>query len=203
MSEITGVNYVMKLSNVQDRRSIARSTDIVFSNLNKWRRKLKWTGRKMSKKNKKGGSEIDCGIYEGRGRTLKCEEFPYLPTILEFAFGNQDRINSAGGGLESHQRLIDLVLYPAADSSTIMRQARKTVLTLAFKDFKISLSCYFNYTHNYREGNIEGTYQAKRHHDGKGVNAWLSLHKPPRTGVEKLVVNLQWTTHNVNFKLDL
>ena len=37
---------------------------------------------------------------------------------------------------------------------------------------------------NYREG----TYQAKRHHSGKGVNACLSLHKPPRTGVEQFVI---------------
>lgn len=42
----------------------------------------------MFKKNKKGGSEIDCGIYEGRGRILKCEEFLYFFIILEFVFGN-------------------------------------------------------------------------------------------------------------------
>ena len=36
----------------------------------------------------------------------------------------------------------------------------------------------------------------------KGVNAPLSLKRPPRTGVEQLVVNLHWTTANVNLIVD-
>lgn len=34
------------------------------------------------------------------------------------------------------------------------------------------------------------------------MNACISLHKPPRTGVERLVINLHWSTHNINLKLD-
>ena len=60
------------------------------------------------------------------------------------------------------------------------------------------LSC-FNYTQNYREG----SHQAKRHHAGKGVNACISLHKQPQTGVQQLVVNLHWSTHNVNLTMDM
>ena len=211
LSKITSVNCVMQLSNVQDKRSIARSKDLVFSNLIKFEhmaKELEVDGeenlseeQKRRKRNRllqKLKLERLKHIYEGRGRALKCEEFPDLPAILEFAFGDQDRISRAGGGLESHPRLTDTVLYRAADNSTVMRQARETVLALAPKDFNISLSSCFNYTQNYREG----TYQARRHHSGKGVNACLSLHKPPRTGVEKLVVNLHWTTQNVNLKLD-
>jgi len=53
---------------------------------------------------------------------------------------------------------------------------------------------------NYREG----TYpQAKRHHPGRGVNACLSLHKPSGTGEEQLVVNLHWSTQNVNLSPDV
>jgi hypothetical protein len=71
-------------------------------------------------------------------------------------------------------------------------------LALAPKEFNISLSSCFNYTQNYKEG----TYQAKRHHSGKGINACISLHKPPRIGVAKFVVNLRWATSNVNLSMD-
>ena len=91
------------------------------------------------------------------------------------------------------------MFYRAADSNTVMRQARETILALAPEGFNISLSSCFNYTQNYREG----TYQARRHHSGRRINACLSLHKPPRTGVEQFVVNLHWSTQNVNLTLDL
>ena len=41
-------------------------------------------------------------MFKGRGRKLKCEEFPDLTGILEFPFGESDRVDRAGGGLESH-----------------------------------------------------------------------------------------------------
>lgn len=90
------------------------------------------------------------------------------------------------------------MLYRAADSNTIMKHARETILALAPEGFNISLSSCFNYTQNYKEG----TYQAKRHHAGRGNNACLSLHKPPRIGVEQFVINLRWSTHNVNLSMD-
>ena len=34
------------------------------------------------------------------------------------------------------------------------------------------------------------------------MNANLSLKKPPRVGVPQLVVNLHWSTSNVNLKVD-
>lgn len=121
-------------------------------------------------------------------------------TLLEFwnLRSVKETIKRAGGGLKSHPRLTDTILYRAVDSNTIMRHARETVLALAPEGFNISLSSCFNYTQNYREG----TYQAKRHHSGKGINACLSLHKPPRIGVPQLVVNLHWSTQNVNLTLD-
>ena len=99
-------------------------------------------------------------IFRGRGRTLKCEEFPELAGILESAFGEGDRLDRDGGGLESHPRLTDTVLYRAADSNTIMKHARETILALAPEGLKIRLPTCFNYTQNYQEE----TCQARRHH---------------------------------------
>ncbi|KAL9977066.1 hypothetical protein ACROYT_G014430 [Oculina patagonica] len=77
-----------------------------------------------------------------------------------YSIGEGDTVDRAGGGLESHPRLTGTVLYQAADSNTVMRQARENSLALAPEGFSISLSLCFNYTQNYREG----TYQANRHH---------------------------------------
>ena len=47
-----------------------------------------------------------------------------------------------------------------------------------------------------------GTAQAVRHHHGKGVNADMALCLPPRTGVPYVVINLHWSTANVNLIID-
>ena len=79
-----------------------------------------------------------------------------------------------------------------------MKRAREVILSLAPDNFHISLSSCYNYTQNYRSGSA----QAKQHHHGQGVNAQLSLKKPLRTGVQQLLVNLHWSTANVNLILD-
>ena len=137
-------------------------------------------------------------VFEGRGRMLKCEEFTDLAAIMQYAFGESDRIERGGGSLESPPRLTDTILHLAADSNTIMTDAMETVLALAPNEFNISLSLCFNYTQNYKEG----TYQAMCHHSGTGINACISLHKPPHIGVEKFVVKLRRSTHNVNISMD-
>lgn len=211
LAKITSVKCMAKLANVQDKRSFSHSKGLVFRNLYLFeemkqgievteltmseearRKKCNWLLQKMK-------IEKLRHIFKGRGRSLKCKEFPDLAGILEFAFGEGDSVDRAGGGLESHPRLTDTVLYRAADSNTIMRHARETILALAPEGFKISLFTCFNYTKNYREG----TYQARRHHSGRGINACLSLHKPPRIGVEQFVINLHWSTQNVNLTLDM
>ena len=90
-----------------------------------------------------------------------------------------------------------IILYKSADNVTTMKKARE-IISLAPPNFSISLSACYNYTDNYRSGSL----QAERHHAGKGVNAQISLKMPPRTGVEKLVVNLYWSTANVNHIVD-
>lgn len=214
MAKITSVKCVMSLSRVQDRRSTRSARDLVVSNLVKYEQMAseltlsdkdqetltpKQQRRKFNRILEKEKLKNLRHVFEGRGRILKCDEFPELAGILEFVFGEGDRLDRAGGGLESHPRLTDTVLYRAANNSTIMREARETILALAPEGFDISLSSCFNYTQNYKSG----TYQAKRHHAGRGINACISLHKPPRTGVEKFVVNLHWSTQNINITLEL
>ena len=79
-----------------------------------------------------------------------------------------------------------------------MKRAREILLSMAPKGFTISLSTCYNYTENYRERSA----QAKRHHAGRGVNALISLGKPPRTRVEQLIINLHWSIANVNLIVD-
>ena len=94
------------------------------------------------------------------------------------------------GGLESHPRLTNGVLYRTSESSTTMKHARATVLALAPPNFSISISSCYNYTENFGKN----SHQAARHHVGMGVNAQISLKLPPRIGVEQLVINLHWST---------
>ena len=137
-------------------------------------------------------------INKGRGRLMKITEFPELSHLLEYAFGEHDTRVCSGGGLESHPRLTDGTLYRTADNQTTMKSARRLLLSLAPEGFNISLSSCYNYTMNYRVG----TAQAQRHHHGKDVNANVALCLPPRTGVCNLVVNLHWSTANVNLIVD-
>ncbi|CAB4038755.1 Hypothetical predicted protein, partial [Paramuricea clavata] len=117
---------------------------------------------------------------------------------MQYTFGESDRIDRGGGGLESHPRLNNTILHLEADSNAIMSDAMETVFALAPNEFIISLSLRFNYIQNYKEG----TYRAICHHSGRGINACISLHKPPHIGVEKFVVKLRCSTHNVNISMD-
>ena len=127
------------------------------------------------------------------------EEFPDIAAILEYKFGEGDQIKRGGGGLESHSKPENDTLYRAADNKTNMVDARLALLSLAPEDFSINLSCCYNYTQNFRKGTLE----AKRHHEGRGINACVSLHKAPDTApIKDLVVNVHWSSANVNAILD-
>lgn len=137
-------------------------------------------------------------VSKGSGRKLKCEENTMLVPLLEYAFMEADIRELGGGGLQSHPRLLDDTLYKTPQNNTDMKRARELVVALSNPDFKISLSCCYNYTPNYKKN----TMQAIRHHDGKGINAKISLHNAPRIGVEKFVINIHWSSANVNFISD-
>lgn len=157
LTQITSATFVAnQLANVSDRRSIPRSKDHTTLNLQLFKQmanglqeaevdpenKLTTEAkrRKRYRLLQKMKLEKLSHIFKGKGRQLKCEEFPDLAAILEFAFGDGDWIDRAGSGLESHPRLIDTVMYCAADNNTIMKQAKETILALAPEGFYISLS---------------------------------------------------------------
>ena len=136
-------------------------------------------------------------IADGRGTKLKCEEFPELAHYIEFAFGEGDRIIRGGGGLEADPHLLDTTLCKAADNATAMCHA-KELINRVKPDFKISSSCLYTYTMNYRKV----SKQAQRHHHGKGVNAHISLHRAPNTSQNIYPVNAHWSTSHINYLID-
>ena len=64
------------------------------------------------------------------GRKLKTDTFPDIAAIIEYEFGEGDRVKRAGGGLESHSKLEIDMLYRAADNKTNMADARLIGFTL-------------------------------------------------------------------------
>ena len=59
-----------------------------------------------------------------------------------------------GGGVESHPRLTSEVMYRSIDNITSMPQARLVLLNAAPSNFKISLSCCYNYTSKFTKYNF-------------------------------------------------
>lgn len=210
IERLTSVKFVArKLLNVQNKGAVQGSRDSFKENLCAFRGIRKTSQvvrndmtneqqRKLAIRiaNKRKLKEI-FHIAPGRGRKLKCEENPMLVPLLEYAFMEADVIEG-GGGVQSHPRLIDDTLYRTSDNVTNMKQARQLVMAMSNPDFNISLSCCYNYTQNYKKN----TMQAKRHHDGREINAKISFHNPPRVGVEKFVVNIHWSSANINFIVD-
>ena len=211
LAELTSVNFAAKLQGLQSREGTTSAKRALRPNLQKYAdikqasqtvrsdlttiQQHHLTQRIITSRKLKEIRTIH--VAEGRGRKLKSTEFPELGLALEYAFGELDT-QQGGGGLEAHPRLTIGTLYRGTDNATTMQQARETLLAMAPRGFTISLSSCYNYTDNYRQGSA----QAKRHHSGQGVNAAISLKKPPRTGVQELVVNLHWSTCNVNCIID-
>lgn len=89
--------------------------------------------------------------------------------------------------------------YRSVDKKTMV-EARQLLLSLAPLGFNITLSSCYNYTQTYHAG----SRQAKRQHDHRPEgNSYVSLQLPPRVGVPHFVVNLHWTTANVNSGIDI
>ena len=103
-----------------------------------------------------------------------------------------------GDGAQIHPRLTETTLYKATDNCFTMAKARQIILAVAPPGFQRSLSACYNYTQNFKSG----TYEARRHHEGKGVNANISLHKIPRIGSVKSVVNVHYAAKGVALVLE-
>lgn len=107
LAKVTSVNFMTKLANVQDKRSFQRSKGLVGRNLelfkemkNEIMSNSESTSDAERKKNNRILEHMKLEklrhIHKGRGRKLKCEEFPDLAGILEFAFGEGDRSRQGG-----------------------------------------------------------------------------------------------------------
>ena len=104
------------------------------------------------------------------------------------------------GGLESHPQLITGTRYKASDNVTTMKRGRDIALSMALTGF-LYHSVRVTITPKITVKEVLKP-QAKRHRCGRGVNAAICRKRPPRTGVEELVVNLHWSTCNVNSIMD-
>ncbi|CAH3163281.1 unnamed protein product [Porites lobata] len=209
-AHLTSATNVMRLRTLQRRRAIVRQavrTDSLFRNYESMKTSVLSVRNDMTNKQQQEferkklrnlSAKYFKSICDGRGRRLKCEEFPELPALLEYAVGQQDVLARGGRGLEAHSKLYENTLYKAIDNKTIMREARDVILALADENFDVSLSCLYTYTMNYKKG----TNQAKRHHVGRNVNAKISLHKASSTGDFKHPVNAHWSTSHANFICD-
>ena len=123
------------------------------------------------------------------GHKLKVDRFSDLVAILEYEFGEGDSGQRGGGGLESHAKLRNKLLYRTADNKTWLKGAREALVALAVKNLRITFFM-FNYNENFRKG----TFQVRRHHKGSGINACVSLHKAPDAAPLKHIVNnIHWT----------
>lgn len=213
-SQATSASFVAKLQGVSNKTSIMNARDELKENINRYSDITKtsrvvrndMTNEQQSRLTKRiiekrKQSEIKLPEqYDNRGRMLKHEQFPEMSRIIEGIFEAGSMDETSGGGLESHPRLITSTRYRSIDNALFMHQARRILLSCAPPNFTISLSSCYNYTENYRENSS----QAKRHHAGRNINANISLRRPPRDAVvdNKQVVNLHWSTCNVNYIVD-
>lgn len=208
IAKITSISTVVSLKETQFKGGVRSHKLTLENNLIKFKRKRSHLQTVRSDKTveqqhanfqqeKKKTKLTFKAIAEGRGRKLKCEEFPELSKFIEFAFGEGDRVLRGGGGLQADPRLLETTLFKAADNATVMRHA-KELIDKSRPDIKISTSCLYTYTMNYRKG----TNQAKRHHHGRGVNANISLHKAPNTSQSVYPIHSHWSSSNVNYLVD-
>ncbi len=207
-AKATSVRFVTSLTGVKNKSAIMSCRDEFEENLSQFEKllsssqvvrndmtcaqQLRLTKRIINKRKQ----SLVRTSYDNRGRKLKAELFPQLGIVLENIFqqGGKEEI----GGLECHPRLTTDLLYRSADNNFFMRQAREILLSVAPPNFSIALSTCYNYTETYKDG----TYAAKRHHSGSNINAKISLKQPPRIGTQKDVINLHWSTKNVNLLLE-
>ena len=208
LTRVTSVNFMAKLQGISNKKSIPGKLEKFATAMNHLDEKKELVN--LAPNEKRGFLRRQKELLKEREfrhhykshisrRKLKVEEFPDIAAIIEYEFGDGDRLKRGGGGLESHSKLENDTLYRAADNKTNMADARLALLALAPEDFSISLSCCYNYTQNFRKG----THEARRHHEGLGINACVSLHKAPDTApIKDSVVNVHWSSANVNAILD-
>lgn len=206
---ISSIKSVVSIKGTQFKSSVSKHRDTLNSDLKKFKQirfesqtvRSDMTPDQQHSHVQRQANQLKQGMIKtsakGRGRKLKCEEFPELARYIEFAFGEGDRLLRRGGGLQADPRLLDARLFKAADNATVMRDVKEMLNTVK-PEFDISTSCLYTYTKNYRKG----TLQAKRHHHGREVNANVSLHKALNTSEQVHPINSHWSTSHVNYLVD-
>lgn len=126
----------------------------------------------------------------GSGRPNFAERYPELSSIMLSLF------DAAGQGLSSHPRLICDTLFMDKTSWLDMPRCVST-LNQVF-GIPIKLSTAYTYTENFRSK----TNQAKRHHEGRGLNPGISLRKSTRDGQKHKSINSHYATTSMNYTLE-
>ena len=206
----TSVKFVSKIQKVQNKSAIMSCRDELKGNIEIFK-SIKETSQvvrndmtviqqyHLQKRIMQARKDNEMKLkFESRGRMMKAEEWPQLCKVMEYIFGEYDQKENSGGGLEAHPRLKNEVMFRSVHNNMFMTQALKIINSVSPRSFNISLSSCYNYTMTYKQG----TANTKRHHHGKNVNANISLHHPPKTLVKNLVVNLHYSTANVNYICD-
>ena len=140
LSKITSMKFASKLQNTSNKESIRRSRDITPGNLRRFSELRQDVRKELGKRNltkrqkcyfmkrlveAERIKQIIIRNSERTGRKLKAEEFPDLVAIMEYEFGEGDHRERGGGGLESHSKLRNELLYRASDSKTKMKDEPK------------------------------------------------------------------------------
>lgn len=129
IAKITSVKSVVSIKGTKFKGSISKHRATLDSTLKSFKeisqscqtvRNDSQQHAKFQREKEKIKNEQLKVVAEGRGRKLKCEEFPELARYLEFAFGEGDRVLRGGGGLQADPRLLDSTLFKAADNATVM-----------------------------------------------------------------------------------
>jgi len=135
LAHLTSINATTKLQGLKSKKGTRNAVRVLNSNVNKFRN-IKMTSQIVRSDltpkqtlqvqrriiSKRKAKEMRT-IAVGRGRRLKIEQFPQLSKALEHAFGEGDVRDAGGGGLESHPRLTNGILYKSVDNVTTMKKA--------------------------------------------------------------------------------
>jgi len=139
---LTSVDLVTKkLYKVQNKKAVQGCCDTLKENLRRFR------DIKETIADRRKAKEI-LHVSKGSGHMLKCKENSVVVPLLDYAFMEANIRERRGGGLQSHPSLLGDTLYRTLQNNTDMKCARELVIDLSNPDFKISLSCCYNYTQN-------------------------------------------------------
>lgn len=190
LAKLTSPTFMSKgIGGVQFNKQKTR--DIVtegLSNLDAWRSLNDGTLSKTQARQKRESLPIR---LEGSGRPAIASLYPDLASLMLSLFDSQ------GSGLQSHPRLICDVLYQDKTKS-FMNMTRCVSILNQIYGIPISVSTAYTYTDNYRAK----SKQAMRHHEGKGINAKISLKASTRDGEFERSIDTHFALADLQYTLN-